>query len=103
MTSEEFEKISHECGYDIVRESRFTICKVPESEYWLAVYGQGVVSINQEILFSPFASGCIIPVNYKVYKQGMRKKVYRNYLLRMKRKYKNAQVELKKYSIEKDF
>ena len=83
MTSEEFEKISHECGYNTVRDSRFTI--------------------NQEILFNPYASGCIIPINYKVYKLGMRKKVYRNYLLRMKRKYKNAQVELKKYRIEKDF
>lgn len=103
MTSEEFEEISHECGYNTERDSIFTICLAQESEYLLAVYGQGVVCINQEFIFMNYVSGCIIPVNCKVYKQGMRKKVYRNYLLRMKRRYKNAKIELKKYSIEKDF
>jgi cell division protein YceG involved in septum cleavage len=103
MTSEEFEEISHECGYNTVRDSRVTICQAPESEFWLAVYGQGMVGVNQEFIFSNYVTGYIMPVNYKVYKLGMRKKVYRNYLLRMKRKYKNVKIELKKYCIEKDF
>ncbi|MBO7691283.1 MAG: hypothetical protein J6T10_01455 [Methanobrevibacter sp.] len=103
MTSEEFEEISHECGYNTVRDSRFTICKAPESDYWMAVYGQGVISINQEFLFNIYATGCIMPVNQKVYKFGMRKKVYRNYLLRMKRRYKNAKIELKKFQMGNDF
>lgn len=99
MTSEEFEEISHECGYNTVRDSRFTICQAPESEFWMAVYERGMVSVNKDFIYSHI----IIPVHYKVYKLGMRKKVYRNYLLRMKRRYKNAKIELKKYSIEKDF
>lgn len=99
MTSEEFEEISHECGYNTVRDSGFTICQAPGNEFWMAVYERGMVSVNKDFTYAHI----VVPVHYKVYKLGMRKKVYRNYLLRMKRRYKNAQVELKKYRIEKDF
>lgn len=103
MTSEEFEEISHECGYRTKRVGTLTICQALEGEFWMAVYEQGKVTINEDFIYNSVKGDFIMPVRYKVYKQGMRKKIYRNYLLQMERKYKYLKVEQKKYHIEKDF